>query len=73
MLWLSFKACQEQEEKDSNLCLDFFAAGSETTSTTLVWSVMYMALYPEVQEKCQKEIDEYLQGTKYSHLLTIIR
>ena len=60
-------------EQLTTISLDFFAAGSETTSTTLAWSVMYMALYPEVQEKCQNEIDEYLQGINYSHLLTIIR
>ena len=49
-------------EQLTTICLDFFAAGSETTSTTLTWAVMYMALYPKVQEKCQKEIDENLQG-----------
>ena len=42
------------------VCVDFFLAGSETTSTSLAWSVMYMTLYPEVQEKVQKEIDEVL-------------
>ena len=29
-------------------------------STTLLWCVMLMALHPEVQVKCQKEIDEGL-------------
>ena len=32
-----------------NVCLDFFLAGAETTSTTLMWCVMYMSLYPDVQ------------------------
>lgn len=41
-------------------CVDFFLAGSETTSTSLAWSVMYMTLNPEAQEKVQKEIDEVL-------------
>ena len=40
------------------VCLDLFEAGSETTSTTLLWSVLYMAINPEIQEKCQAEIDE---------------
>ena len=40
------------------VCLDLFEAGSETTSTTLLWSVLYMAINPEIQEKCQVEIDE---------------
>jgi cytochrome P450 family 2 subfamily J len=30
-----------------------FLAGSETTSSTLKWAVLYMALNPEVQAKLQ--------------------
>ena len=39
---------------------DLIGAGSETSSTTLTWSLMYLALHPEVQEKCFKEIDNHL-------------
>ena len=40
--------------------LDLFFAGSETTSTTLDWAFLYMAEYPEIQRKCQQEIEEVL-------------
>ena len=40
------------------VCLDLFEAGSETTSTTILWSVLYMALHPKIQKKCQTEVDE---------------
>ena len=40
------------------VCFDLFEGGSETTSTTLSWSVLYIALHPEIQQKCQIEIDE---------------
>jgi len=40
--------------------MDLMSAGSETTSTFLMWSVLYMVLYPEVQEKCQLEIEEHI-------------
>lgn len=37
---------------------DLFAAGSETTSSTMRWMVGLMAMNPDVQKKMQKEIDE---------------
>ncbi|XP_006879803.1 PREDICTED: cytochrome P450 2J2-like [Elephantulus edwardii] len=40
--------------------LDLFLAGTETTSTTLRWALLYMALNPEIQEKVQAEIDKVL-------------
>ena len=33
--------------------LDLFAAGSETTATTLAWAVLYMAREPAVQDRVQ--------------------
>jgi len=35
---------------------DLFVAGGETTITTLQWSVLFLALYPEWQEKVREEI-----------------
>ena len=37
---------------------DLMGAGSETTASTLVWVILYLALHPEVQERCFKEIEE---------------
>jgi len=37
---------------------DIFLAGSETTSTTLTWAMLYMGRYPEVQAKVHKELDQ---------------
>ncbi len=33
--------------------LDLFIAGSETTSTTLTWAVLYMVREPAIQERVQ--------------------
>ncbi|XP_006879804.1 PREDICTED: cytochrome P450 2J2-like [Elephantulus edwardii] len=40
--------------------LDLFLAGTETTSTTLRWALLHMAMNPEIQEKVQAEIDSVL-------------
>ncbi|XP_047738360.1 cytochrome P450 2L1 isoform X3 [Hyalella azteca] len=37
---------------------DMFFAGSETTTTTLRWMILYMAINPEIQAKVHKCLDE---------------
>ena len=37
--------------------VDLFQAGTETTSTTCRWIILYLIKYPEIQKKCQKELD----------------
>lgn len=37
--------------------VDLFAAGSETSSTTLRWAVLFLILNPEIQKKCHEELD----------------
>ena len=48
------------------ICLDLFQAGSDTSSTTLCWAVMFLALYKDVQEKCLQEIDLVLGGKNFT-------
>ncbi|NXU13964.1 CP2J6 protein, partial [Pardalotus punctatus] len=36
---------------------DLLVAGTETTATTLLWALLYMVIYPDIQEKVQKELD----------------
>merc|ERR1712192_73135 len=48
-------------KKDLALILmDFLHAGTETSSTTLKWIVLYLTVYPEVQDRCRREIDTVL-------------
>ncbi|XP_062411737.1 cytochrome P450 2J2-like [Sardina pilchardus] len=37
--------------------MDLFLAGTETTATTLLWALLILIKYPDVQEKVQAEID----------------
>lgn len=39
---------------------DLFTAGAETTSNSIDFVLLYMVLYPKVQEKLQAEIDRVL-------------
>ena len=41
---------------------DLFGAGSDTTSSTLTWAVLFLSLHPELQEKCHLEIRENTGG-----------
>ncbi|XP_051233221.1 cytochrome P450 2J2-like [Dicentrarchus labrax] len=62
----------EKEDKDSgfdlkNLCLctlDLFGAGTETTTTTLHWGLLYMIYYPHIQEGVQAEIDTVIGSSR---------
>ncbi|XP_078586123.1 cytochrome P450 2U1-like [Branchiostoma floridae x Branchiostoma japonicum] len=42
------------------IIMDLFLAGTETTATTMCWALLYMLLYPDVQEKVHREIDSVL-------------
>lgn len=40
--------------------LDLFIAGTETTSTTLLWALVYLIQNPDIQKKVQAEIDRVI-------------
>ncbi|XP_073724769.1 cytochrome P450 2D15 isoform X2 [Misgurnus anguillicaudatus] len=42
--------------------LDLHFAGTDTTSNTLLTAFLYLMNHPEVQARCQQEIDEVLEG-----------
>ncbi|KAJ6668883.1 hypothetical protein lerEdw1_012369, partial [Lerista edwardsae] len=60
---------QVEEEKKTNsessfnedylffIIADLFIAGTDTTSNTLLWSLLYMSLHPQEQKKVQEEIE----------------
>ncbi|XP_068448931.1 cytochrome P450 2J4-like [Clinocottus analis] len=62
----------ENEDKDSGYDLknlsyctvDLFVAGTETTTTTLHWGLLYMIYYPDIQARVQAEIDSVVGSSK---------
>ncbi|XP_019370423.1 PREDICTED: cytochrome P450 2D26 isoform X2 [Gavialis gangeticus] len=49
--------------------VDLFLAGTETTTTTLCWAVLYMLLHPEVQRKVHEEIDKVIGRDQSPNML----
>ena len=39
---------------------DLIGGGTETTTATLCWAIVYLLRYPDVQERLQKEIDDVI-------------
>ncbi|XP_048472485.1 cytochrome P450 2K1-like [Rhincodon typus] len=56
----------EIKEKDILVTInDLFAAGTETTSTTICWGLVLMINYPEIQRKVQDEIDRVIGAGRF--------
>ncbi|NWX02474.1 CP1A4 protein, partial [Caloenas nicobarica] len=45
-------------ERIIGIVSDLFGAGFDTVATALSWSLMYVALYPNIQKKIQDELDQ---------------
>lgn len=48
---------------------NLFIGGTETTSTTLRWAFIYMIENPQILEKVQQEIDEYIENTNHQTMI----
>ncbi|XP_062887151.1 cytochrome P450 2J2-like [Mobula hypostoma] len=48
------------EDKMITSLLGLFAAGTETTSTTINWGLLFMVLHPDVQSRVHEEIDRVI-------------
>uniref|UniRef100_A0AAY5KYF5 Cytochrome P450, family 2, subfamily N, polypeptide 13 n=1 Tax=Esox lucius TaxID=8010 RepID=A0AAY5KYF5_ESOLU len=62
---------KEDGFQETNLvlcCLDLFLAGSETTTTTLLWALIFLIKYPHIQEKVQAEIDRVIGQSRQPNM-----
>ncbi|KAG9465415.1 hypothetical protein GDO78_018376 [Eleutherodactylus coqui] len=61
--WVQGKPESTEYYHNDNLTVlvgNLFAAGMETTSTTLRWGLLLMIKYPEIQQKLQEEIERVI-------------
>ncbi|XP_075717978.1 cytochrome P450 2J2-like [Rhinoderma darwinii] len=52
------------EDNLVQVLLDFVLAGFEPIKSTLRWGLLYMAVYPDVQVRVQREIDIFIENTE---------
>ncbi|XP_042369694.1 cytochrome P450 2U1, partial [Plectropomus leopardus] len=77
MYLIEMLAQQAAGEKDSSFTEDYlfyiigdlFIAGTDTTANSVLWVLLYMALYPDTQDRVQAEIDAVV-GTQRDLSLT---
>ncbi|XP_063333474.1 cytochrome P450 2D3-like [Pelmatolapia mariae] len=50
------------EEQLIMYSLDLHGAGTDTTSNTLLTAFLYLMTFPHIQDRCQQEIDQVLEG-----------
>lgn len=60
--------CSNLDEQLLSICLDFFQAGTETTSNTLSFGLMYMIHNRNVCEKVQSELDAVIGQRRMPNL-----
>ncbi|XP_066275401.1 cytochrome P450 2D26-like [Branchiostoma lanceolatum] len=53
------------------IIMDLFLAGTETTATTMCWAVLYMLLYPDVQEKASCLFDNAQGANPIRNICTL--
>ena len=46
------------------IVFELFFAGTDTTSATLRFAILYMVTYPEIQRKVQQELDDVIGREK---------
>ncbi|KAG7523206.1 cytochrome P450 2F2-like [Solea senegalensis] len=56
------QASSFSEDQLRGNALDLHFAGTDTTSNTLLFGILYLMAYPHIQERCQQEIDQVLEG-----------
>lgn len=44
------------EDNLFRIIIELFVAGTDTTSVAIGWSFLHLIKYPEIQDKCRKEI-----------------
>ena len=60
------------DEEIVGISVGFLVAGNETSASTMSSAVYLLALYPDVQQKLQSEIDQVFEHNPVSILCIII-
>lgn len=49
----------------TQICIDLFSAGSETTSNSIAFAILHLLRNPECQDKVHKELDDVIGQDRF--------
>ena len=60
--YFSWEMCWFTDEQLMFSIVNIFTGGTESTASTLLWGMIHLVRFPDVQRKVHKEIDAVLNG-----------
>uniref|UniRef100_A0A7M4EZ36 Cytochrome P450 2J5-like n=1 Tax=Crocodylus porosus TaxID=8502 RepID=A0A7M4EZ36_CROPO len=63
-MWKVSNTSTFKENNMIQVITDLFIAGSDTTTISLLWAILYMMAHPEIQERVQEELDTIIGSSR---------
>ena len=62
MVLVNFEPCDTTEQNLVSILYDIFWAGSDTSSSTISYAILWLTIHPHVQQKLRNELKEFVKA-----------